>query len=90
MSIFLELFPKKQFLTIYIHISKDLNTLKNCSIDLIFFSTASRDSNKVFFFVLGVISYSKIYEAKMFKKNGISLRPYWIFGGHLGMTMGTF
>ena len=37
MSIFLELFKKKTFLTIYVHYSKCRNSLKNCSIDQIFF-----------------------------------------------------
>ena len=44
-SIFLELFKKNSFLTIYIHISKGRNSLKNCSIDQIFFSTGSGHSN---------------------------------------------
>ena len=37
MSIFLELFQKNQYLTIYIHISKGRNSVKNCSIGHIFF-----------------------------------------------------
>ena len=37
MSIFLELFQKNPFLTIYIHISKARNSLKSCSIHQIFF-----------------------------------------------------
>ena len=48
MSIFLKLFHKNPFFTIYIHISKDRNSLINCSIDQIFFSTGSEHSNHVF------------------------------------------
>ena len=48
---FMELFKKNWFFTVYIHISKDRNSLKKCSIDLRFFSTCSGDSNKVFLFL---------------------------------------
>ena len=41
------------------------------------------------FSVLSVLSLSKNHEAKM-SKNWISWRPSWIFGGHLGLTMGNF
>ena len=53
-----------------------------------FFSTGSENSDEVFF-VLWVLSLSKIHEAKM-SKNWVSWRPSWIFGGHLGLTMGNF
>ena len=54
MSIFLELFQKKLILTIYIHISKGRNSLKNCSIDQIFFLQVQDIPIK--FFVLWVLS----------------------------------
>ena len=41
------------------------------------------------FFVLWVLSLSKNHEAKI-SKNWISWQPFWIFGGHLGLTMGNF
>ena len=71
----------------YIHISKDCNSLKNCSIDLIFFYRFR--IFQLHFFVLWVLWLSKNHEAKM-SKNWISWRPSWIFGGHLGLTMGNF
>ena len=87
MLIFFELFKKNSFLTIYIHILKGRNSVKNCSIDQIFFYRFR--TFQLSFFVLWVLSLSKNHEAKM-SKNLISWRPSWIFGGHLGLTMGNF
>ena len=54
---FLELFKKNSFLTIYIHISKGRNSVKNCSIDQIFFSTCSEQSNDFFFCSWSLITF---------------------------------
>ena len=55
MSIFLELFKKNSFLTIYIHISKGRNSVKNCSVDQIVFTTGSEHG--VFFCSLSPITF---------------------------------
>ena len=49
MSIFLELFKRNSFLTIYIHISKSRNSVKKFSIDQIFFFYMFRTFQLSFF-----------------------------------------
>ena len=62
-------------MTIYTHISKGRNSVKNGSIDLIFFSTGSEDSNEVFLFFESY-HYLKIMKRKCQKTE--------FHGDHLG------
>ena len=71
----LELFKKNLFLAIYVHISKDRNSLKNCSIGQFFFY--SFRTFQLILFVLWVLWLFKNYEAKMSKKTECR-------GDHLG------
>ena len=73
---FMELFKKNLFFTVYIHISKDSNSLKNCSIEQIFFLQVKEIPIKFF------VSLSKNHETKM-SKNWISQRPSWILAAIL-------
>ena len=69
----LELFKKNSFLTIYIHFSKSRNSLKNCSIDQIFFLHVQ--NNPMIFLVLESYHFLKIMKRK-YRKNEFC-------GGHL-------
>ena len=76
MSIILDLLKKNSFLIISVNISKSRNSVKNCSIDQIFFYRFRTFHWS--FSGLWVLSLSKNHEAKV-SKNWISWRPSRIF-----------
>ena len=73
MSIFLELFMKNSFLTIYIHISKGRNSVKKLSIDQFFFYRFK--TFQLSFCSLSLITFQKIMKRKCQKTE--------FRGGHL-------
>ena len=86
MSIFLELFQKNSFFTIYIHISKGHKSLKNCSIDLIFFLQVQNIPIK-FFLSFESYHFLKIMSENVKKLNFVAAildfwRPSWTDNGY--------